>query len=362
MHPVAAWRGQGAPNTRHRRFVHPTCRLKSASKSVSRTNFLALSPNLTPLVSNMKPTNKAQDDDAVFALSTEVNHKLDLHQSSAEALRLAGVYTRQSCVLDLYHGYRSDDEDTEPDEEDGRLQTVREYHENGMLKLMRTFVRRLRRDATDPTAESSYYDRVVEEKHYDPSGICRVDMHFALGQPYLYRKHYYPNNRLKSEKVFFVEDEETMRARKVGHWRTYYENGNIQSEIIYNKDGVRCGFCKRYAIDGAIEWVKDYTREQEERLQAFNAKRGNLDLTVTDAARVLGLEGDWCSHVVNRTFRSKCAPLHPDWRRTAGDKAGETWEEEQRTEAFIRLSRAREVLLKFLETHPRECSCERGGA
>jgi hypothetical protein len=27
---------------------------------------------LTPLVSNMKPTNKAQDDDAVFALSTEV--------------------------------------------------------------------------------------------------------------------------------------------------------------------------------------------------------------------------------------------------------------------------------------------------
>lgn len=301
--------------------------------------------------------NSANEKGHSLAVADEFPQTLELHHSSADALRLAGIYNRRGTVIDLKHGYHSGEDDSDPDEDDGHLQTERLYHENGQQRYYRTFVRRPCQSPYSRPDDS--YDRVIEEKHFDPSGVCRVDVHFALGQPYLYRKHYHANQRLQSEKMFFVEDEETMRCRKAGHWRTYYDTGNIKSEMIYNKDGVRCGFCKRYAPDGVVVWVKDYSREQQDRIQDFNARRGKMDLTVAEAAGALGIGHEWCVHVVNRTYRSKCAPLHPDWRRTVGQKQSETWDEERRTEEFIRLSRAREVLLKYLDEHPVPCQCAR---
>ena len=206
----------------------------------------------------------ARPPDDALAVLDDGPRALDLHASSAEELRLAGVYTRSCTTLQLHDGYRSDQDDSETDEDGGYLQTEWRYHDNGAMSYYRTFARRHRATDVHASAPDAFYERLVEEKHFDPSGVCRVDVHFALGQPYLYRKHYHPNQRLKSERMFFVEDEESMRCRKAGHWRTYYDSGNVQSEIVYNKDGVRCGFCKRYGPDGTVEWVKDYSREQQE--------------------------------------------------------------------------------------------------
>lgn len=131
-----------------------------------------------------------------------------------------------------------------------------------------------------------------------------------------------------------------MTMHKVGHWRTYYEEGNIKSELEY-KDGVRIGFCKRYARDGAIEWVKDYTKDYAARIDEFNERKGNLSLSVMDACKALGFDGLPSSkREVDSNFRATCAPFHPD--RTSDPNA---------TEEFLRLSRARDTLRAYFETH-----------
>ncbi|PXF43150.1 hypothetical protein BWQ96_07094 [Gracilariopsis chorda] len=258
--------------------------------------------------------------------------KLDLDASPLEELQLARVVTRKQQQI-VFVGYNSDQDDSDSDEEDGRLVTTREYHDNGQPRYFKTY-----QPLTD--ANGKPYQRVVEEKHFDIDGVCRVDVHFAIGQPYLYRKHYWPNQRLKSESVFWVDDEVTMVCKKWGHWRTYHESGSIKTELQY-RDGVRYGFCKRYSEDGAVEWVKDYTKSYMERIEDFNEKKGKVSFNTTDACRILGFDAMPTSmKEVNSQYRTKCAPVHPD--KTPDPDA---------TEVFIKISRARDVLKDYFEKH-----------
>ncbi|GAB0490350.1 hypothetical protein MMPV_001584 [Pyropia vietnamensis] len=258
--------------------------------------------------------------------------KLDLQSSPLEDLQLARVVTRKQQALTFY-GYSSDNDDSDADEEDGRMHTRRERHDNGNMRYLKTY-----QNAVD--AHGRPYERLVEEKHFDVDGVCRVDVHFALGQSYLYRKHYFANQRLKSESVFWVEDEVTMACIKTGWWRQYYDTGNVASEMQYDHHGIRMGFCKRYAPDGVIEWVKDYTKDYQERLAAFNRRKGELSsLSVMEAAKQLGFEAiPETVKEVNSVYRTKCAPVHPD--KTPDPDA---------TEVFISLSRARDVLVAYFE-------------
>jgi antitoxin component YwqK of YwqJK toxin-antitoxin module len=259
---------------------------------------------------------------------------LDLHRSSCEELQIARIYTRKQTQICLATGYNSGDDDSDADEEDGRLITERSYHDNGNQRHFKTY-QMLPAIGRQPAVE-----RIIEEKHFDVGGVCRVDYHFGLGQPYLSRKHFYENQRLKSEQLFFVEDERTMKARKVGHWREYYEGGNIKTERQYDANGIRCGFCKHYADDGTLEWVKDYTKEYIERLAEFNSKTGKLDYSVEEAAQLLGFKaGEMPTEAaaVDRVYRKRCMPLHPD-----------KCPDPDANEKFIEVSRAREVLLKYL--------------
>ena len=256
--------------------------------------------------------------------------KLDLDTSPLEDLQLARVVTRKPQQL-VFKGYSSDNDQSDSDEEDGRLMTKRKFHANGNPMLFRTFQIRYDRNG-------AAYERLVEEKHYDVDGVCRVDVHFAIGQPYLYRKHYYQNQRLKSENVFWVDDEVKMTCKKYGWWRQYYENGNVKSEIQY-KDGVRFGFAKRYEEDGTTTWVKDYTRDYLERIEKFNEKKGQVRFDLSGACDILGLDGLPDSmKEVNKRYRVKCAPVHPD--KTPDPDA---------TEQFIKISRARDVLKTYFE-------------
>ncbi|CAK9011800.1 unnamed protein product [Durusdinium trenchii] len=264
------------------------------------------------------------------------NGLLDLHRSSLEELQLARIYTRHRTDVMLSQGYNSEEDDSDADETDGRLYTERQYHDNGNPKYFRTYMR------LPATVSQQSCERVIEEKHFDVGGVCRLDVHFALGQPYLSRKHFYENQRLKSEKLFFVEDERTMRSRKAGHWREYFEGGQIKSEIQYDEHGMRCGFCKRYSEDGAQQWVKDYTKEYGDRIAEFNAKRGKLSLNAEEAAAMLGFREHYLPkdrREVDSMYRKRCAPLHPD--KSPDPDAHER---------FLEVSRAREVLLKWLET------------
>ncbi|KAI0566711.1 Heat shock protein tDnaJ [Gracilaria domingensis] len=258
--------------------------------------------------------------------------KLDLDSTPLEELQLARVVTRKQQQI-TFVNYSSDQDDSDSDEEDGRLITQREYHDNGQPRVFKTLQRLMDHNGMP-------YERIIEEKHFDIGGVCRVDVHFAIGQPYLYRKHYWPNQRLKSESVFWVDDEVTMSCKKWGHWRTYYESGNIKTELQY-RDGVRYGFCKRYAPDGAIEWVKDYTKQYLERIEHFNEKKGKVAFTIMDACNVLGFDSLPSSmREVNSQYRTKCAPVHPD--KTPDPDA---------TEEFINISRARDVLKDYFEKH-----------
>lgn len=273
----------------------------------------------------------AKNDDA-GQLTTQFAGKLDLNDSSLEELQLANVVQRSRQQL-VFVGYNSDEDVSDHDEDDGRMYHIKEYHDNGNLRYFKSY-----QVAYD--REGHPYDRMVEEKHFDTNGVCRVDIHFALGQPYLYRKHFWPRQTLKSESVFWVEDEKSMLCRKAGWWRTYYEGGNVKSEMQYNKDGVRIGFCKRYGPDGAIEWVKDYTKEYQERIETFNAKKGNISFTVMDAANLLGFESlPEGMAEVNSRYRTTCAPLHPDKKP-----------DPESTEKFIQLSRARDILKDYFES------------
>lgn len=256
--------------------------------------------------------------------------KLDLQASGFEELQLARVITRKQQAI-IFKGYSSDQDESDSDEEEGRLITAREYHDNGLPRYFKTY-----QNLTDRSGTT--YERIIEEKHYDTDGVCRVDVHFAIGQPYLYRKHYFPNQRMKSESVFWVEDEVTMACKKWGHWRTYYDTGNVMTEMQY-KDGVRYGFCKRYGPDGTIEWVKDYTKQYMERVDRFNEKKGRVAFTTLEACKILGLDAiPPGMKEVNSQYRSQCAPVHPD--KTPDPDA---------TEVFIKISRARDVLKDFFE-------------
>jgi hypothetical protein len=125
--------------------------------------------------------------------------KLDLQASSLEELQLARVVVRKPQTLALV-GYSSDNDASDGDEEDGRLVTEREYHDNGVQRHFRTY-----QNTVSPSGK--HYQRVVEDKHFDTDGVCRLDVHFAIGSPYLSRKHYYPCQTLKSESLFWVDDE-----------------------------------------------------------------------------------------------------------------------------------------------------------
>lgn len=259
--------------------------------------------------------------------------RLDLQTSSLQDLQLARVVTRNATAI-VFKGYTSDQDDSDEDEDDGRLITEREYHDNGNKRHFRTY----RRVGADSYGRGGW-ERLVEEKHYDVDGVCRVDVHFALGQPYLYRKHFFENQRLKSEQVFWVEEERTMKCKKIGWWRQYYDNGNVRSEIQYNDKGIRIGFAKRYGPDGTIEWVKDYTKEYEDRARDFNERKGKLSFSEKDAAIMLGFDDIPATLAeVNSRYRMLCAPLHPDKQP-----------DPEATEIFIRLSRARDVLKDFFE-------------
>lgn len=256
--------------------------------------------------------------------------RLDLHATPTEELQLARVYSRKRQELTFYQ-YNSDNDDSDADSDDGEMHTERHYHDNGQPRHFRTY--QLRHDSN-----GHQFQRLVEEKHYDTDGVCRVDVHFALGQPYLYRKHYWPNQRLKSECVFWVDDESTLQCHKTGHWRTYFDTGNVKTEMEY-KDGVRIGFCKRYAPDGTIEWVKDYTKVYMQRIEDFNTRKGSLSLSIRDAWDLLGFDGVPPSmKEVNSQYRTKCAPFHPD--KTPDPDA---------TDKFVQLSRARDVLQDYFE-------------
>eukprot|EP00444_Apocalathium_aciculiferum_P061025 CAMPEP_0183599750 /NCGR_PEP_ID=MMETSP0371-20130417/179591_1 /TAXON_ID=268820 /ORGANISM="Peridinium aciculiferum, Strain PAER-2" /LENGTH=273 /DNA_ID=CAMNT_0025811821 /DNA_START=70 /DNA_END=891 /DNA_ORIENTATION=+ len=271
-----------------------------------------------------------------MALQTVAQGALDLHKSSCEELQIARVYTRHQTQICLASGYNSGDDDSDEDEEGGKLVTERQYHGNGNKKFFKTY-QILQAKGSLPCAE-----RLIEEKHFDVSGVCRVDYHFGLGQPYLSRKHFYENQRMKSEQLFFVEDERTMKARKVGYWREYYEGGNTKTEKQYDANGIRTGFCKRYAEDGSLEWVKDYTKDYIERLAEFNAQRGKLDISVEEAAALLGFGSGQIpteAAEVDRVYRKRCMPLHPD-----------KCPDPDANERFIEVSRAREVLLKHLSS------------
>eukprot|EP00186_Timspurckia_oligopyrenoides_P001733 CAMPEP_0182443516 /NCGR_PEP_ID=MMETSP1172-20130603/2236_1 /TAXON_ID=708627 /ORGANISM="Timspurckia oligopyrenoides, Strain CCMP3278" /LENGTH=248 /DNA_ID=CAMNT_0024638829 /DNA_START=159 /DNA_END=905 /DNA_ORIENTATION=- len=242
-------------------------------------------------------------------------------------------------------GYNSNDEVSDPDEEDGQVYTHREYHDSGATKLYRTYQIMPRPDG------KGTFERMIEEKHFNPDGVCMVDIHFSVGQSFLSRKHYHPSQSLKSEKLFFVDDEVTMQCRKVGHWRDYYDGGGIKKEMVYDNHGVRTGFCKRYHPDGSIAWIKDYTKEYEENLRNFKNRMGKLELSAMDAARVLGFETfPTCVHEVNRQYRILSLPLHPD-------KQGANVSDES-TEKFIALSRARDLLRENFEKTPPVCKCE----
>ena len=259
-----------------------------------------------------------------------VQSKLDLDTTPLEELQLACVVTRKQQQI-TFINYSSDNDDSDSDEEDGRLISEKQYHQNGQPRFFKTY-----QSMVD--LQGLPYQRLIEEKHFDTDGVCRVDVHFAIGQPYLYRKHYWPNQRLKSESVFWVDDEVTMSCKKTGHWRTYYDTGNVQSEMQY-RDGVRYGFCKRYAHDGTVEWVKDYTKQYLQRIEDFNEKKGKVAFTVMDACNVLGLDKLPASmKEVNSQYRSKCAPVHPDKSPDPDD-----------TEQFIKISRARDVLKEHFE-------------
>lgn len=256
--------------------------------------------------------------------------KLDLESSGFEELQLARVYTRKQQQI-TFVNYSSDQDESDSDEDDGRLITQKEYHDNGMQRYFKTY-----QNCYD--SEGMPYQRMIEEKHFDIDGVCRVDVHFAIGQPYLYRKHFFPNQRLKSESVFWVDDEVTMSCKKWGHWRTYYDTGNVKTEMQY-RDGIRYGFCKRYGPDGTIEWVKDYTKLYMERIEEFNEKKGKVAFTIMEACKVLGLDSIPASmKEVNSQYRTKCAPVHPD--KTPDPDA---------TEIFIKISRARDVLKDYFE-------------
>lgn len=274
-----------------------------------------------------KRRSEQQNNHQLVEASTET---LSLETTSFEELQLARVYTRKQQQI-AFANYNSDQDDSDSDEEDGRLINIKEYHDNGQPRYFRTY-----QNCHD--SQGKPYERMIEEKHFDTDGVCRVDVHFAVGQPYLYRKHFWPNQRLKSESVFWVDDEVTMTCKKVGHWRTYYENGNVKTEMQY-RDGVRYGFCKRYAEDGAIQWVKDYTKQYMERIEQFNEKKGKVAFSVADACKILGLQAIPASmKEVNSQYRSKCAPVHPD--KTMDPDA---------TEEFIKISRARDVLKDYFE-------------
>lgn len=257
---------------------------------------------------------------------------IDLHRSSYEELQVARIYTRQRQDICIAHGYNSEDDASDNDEEDGKLYTQCSHHDNGQKKFQRTFTVLQPKNPWDDGIE-----RIVEEKHYSPEGVCMLDVHFGLGQPYLSRKHYHHNQRLKSEKLFFVDDDRTMSCRKSGWWRTYYETGSIESEMQYDHNGVRVGFCKRYGEDGTLLWCKDYTKDYIQRARDVNSKVGEMEFSVEDASKLLGFpEGRLpkSAHEVNREYRRQCALLHPDKS-----------DDPNAAERFMEASRARDLLL-----------------
>jgi len=102
-------------------------------------------------------------------------------------------------------------------------------------------------------------------RYYSPDGKIRQEIPFVKGMEQGFGREFGPDGTvitLTEYKRGFIVDRQRINrkdgeGRKQGHWFTFYDSGNLKSEVTY-KDDKRNGYLKEYAENGDLLRISKY--------------------------------------------------------------------------------------------------------
>lgn len=134
-----------------------------------------------------------------------------------------------------------------------------------------------------------YYSGKVKEKYneYFPIGTISSEINFNDGkthgqetQNYLNGKQYLDINSKNGlidgyYKKFYSNGNpmvvgQTLEGKYVGNWQNFYSNNILESDFIYNDNGELDGEYKYYDIDGKLNYIFEYRRDEFIAYKYFN--------------------------------------------------------------------------------------------
>ncbi len=133
------------------------------------------------------------------------------------------------------------------------------------------------------TVKENFRDDIKEgyTRYYFPGGNIKQEIPFSKGLEQGFAKEYGPDGTIitltEYKRGFIVDRLRINRkdgsGRRQGRWYTFYENGNLKTEVTY-RDDLKNGYLKEYAENGDLMKITKYTD----------------DLVQTEAAEIQKLE------------------------------------------------------------------------
>jgi uncharacterized protein len=135
------------------------------------------------------------------------------------------------------------------------------------------------------TVKENFRDDIKEgyTRYYYPGGKIKQEIPFVKGLEQGFGKEYAQDGTIitltEYKRGFIVDRLRINRkdgsGRKQGRWFTFYEQGNLKSEVTY-KDGKKNGYLKEYAENGDLlkiaKYVDDVVQTEAEEIQKLEVR------------------------------------------------------------------------------------------
>ena len=167
----------------------------------------------------------------------------------------------------------------------GDVMTVKEYYENGKIKL----ISRRKTNKLDGVSEKYYENGQLQEtatyaqgqlngirNNYYENGKLEAIMNFNMGKEVAGSYAHYTKNGQQDSVL--SENEEGLRP-----YKRYYDNGQLMTDGFINKDGRNEGQWKEYYKNGGIESVSGYKNGKLDGVSEEYYENGQLHKTATYA-------------------------------------------------------------------------------
>jgi len=147
-----------------------------------------------------------------------------------------------------------------------KLETEKEYYDNGAIKAIRLYRNGILEGiATDYSAEGT----IVAATEYRNGTMIGQGLVLEDGSRTGHWKEYYQGGTLKAEGDY-------LNGMKTGPWKYYHPNGRLEQSGVYTKEGKPDGLWRWYFDNGQLLREENYYRGKKDGLSEEYAENGTL--------------------------------------------------------------------------------------